>query len=103
MIKGLNFEGLKLFGMKKSFLLLFTLVLMLPFALKAQQITFSEPDTDDPRSYSFEVLGKIGGKILVYKNYRDGHTLSELSGKNLRPHSHHSAPALHDFQKRLPR
>ena len=32
-------------------------------ALKAQQITFSEPDKEDPRSYSFEVLGKIGGKI----------------------------------------
>ena len=62
--------------MKKSFLFLFTLVLLLPFVSKAQQITFSEPDKDDPRSYSFEVLGKIGGKILVYKNYRDGHTLS---------------------------
>ena len=62
--------------MKKSFLLLFTLVLMLPFALKAQQITFSEPDKDDPRSYSFEVLGKIGGKILVYKNYRESHSIS---------------------------
>ena len=49
--------------MKKSFLLLFSLVIILPFALKAQQITFSEPDKDDPRSYSFEVLGKIGGKF----------------------------------------
>ena len=49
---------------------------MLSFALKAQQITFSEPDKDDPRSYTFEVLGKIGGKILVYKNYRESHTLS---------------------------
>ncbi|MCE2824370.1 MAG: hypothetical protein LW718_03080, partial [Sediminibacterium sp.] len=62
--------------MKKSFLLLFLLVNLLPFALKAQQITYSEPDKDDPRSYSFEVLGKIGGKILVYKNYRESHTLS---------------------------
>ena len=62
--------------MKKSILLLFLLVNMLPLALMAQQIAFSEPDKDDPRSYSFEVLGKVGGKILVYKNYRDGHTLS---------------------------
>ena len=62
--------------MKKSFLLLFSLVIILPFALRAQQITFSEPDKDDPRSYSFEVLGKIGGKILVYKNYRDAHSIS---------------------------
>jgi hypothetical protein len=66
----------KLFAMKKSFLLLFSLVVVLSFTLKAQQITVSEPDRDDPRSYSFEVLGKIGGKILVYKNYRDGHTIS---------------------------
>ena len=62
--------------MKKSFLLLFLFVNLLPFALKAQQITYSEPDKEDPRSYSFEVLGKIGGKILVYKNYRESHTLS---------------------------
>ena len=41
-----------------------------------QHITYSEPDRDDPRAYNFEVLGKIGGKILVYKHYRDDHTLS---------------------------
>ena len=67
--------------MKKSFLPLLSLVLLFPIALLAQRITYSEPDRDDPRAYNFEVLGKIGGKILVYKNYRDDHTLSVFDGE----------------------
>jgi hypothetical protein len=62
--------------MKKSFLPLLFIVFMLPMALLAQQITYSEPDKDDFRSYNFEILGKVGGKILVYKNYREDHSIS---------------------------
>jgi hypothetical protein len=39
----------------------------------AQKITYSEPDRDDPRTLSFEVLGKVNGKVLVYKTFRDVH------------------------------
>lgn len=42
----------------------------------AQKITYSEPERDDPRTLNFEVLGKINGKVLVYKNYRDLHYIS---------------------------
>lgn len=38
-----------------------------------QKITYSEPDRDDARSLNFEVVGKLGGKFLIYKNYRDLH------------------------------
>jgi hypothetical protein len=41
-----------------------------------QTITYSDPDRDDARSLNFEVLGRIGGKIMVYKNYRDLHHIS---------------------------
>ncbi len=41
--------------------------------LSAQKIIYSEPDRDDPRLLNFEVLGKVNGKVLVYKSYRDQH------------------------------
>jgi hypothetical protein len=39
----------------------------------AQRITYSEPDRDDARTLNFEIIGKIGAKVLVYKNYRELH------------------------------
>ncbi|HEY0433380.1 MAG TPA: hypothetical protein VGC95_05880, partial [Chitinophagaceae bacterium] len=38
--------------------------------LKAQRIVYSEPDRDDNRRMNFEIVGKISGNYLVYKNYR---------------------------------
>lgn len=44
--------------------------------VSAQRITYSEPDHDDPRVLNFEIIGKIAGNVLVYKNYRDLHFVS---------------------------
>lgn len=41
-----------------------------------QKIVYSEPDRDDARNLNFEVVGKLGGKFMVYKNYRDLHYIS---------------------------
>jgi hypothetical protein len=44
--------------------------------INAQQLVFSEPEKDDARNLNFEILGKIGGNILIYKNTRDLHQMS---------------------------
>ena len=38
---------------------------------KAQKITYSEIDREDVRQMNFEIIGKIGGNILIYKNVRN--------------------------------
>lgn len=61
----------------KSIKLLNTLLLMLcPILLMAQQITYSQPEKDDYRNTDFEIIGKVGPNILVYKNYRDRYAVS---------------------------
>ncbi len=62
--------------MKKSVPFIIACLLLAVFAGKAQQIIYSEPDKDDSRTLNFEILGKLNGKILVYKNYRDLHYIS---------------------------
>ncbi|TAF56205.1 MAG: hypothetical protein EAZ62_01450 [Sphingobacteriia bacterium] len=52
------------------------LLLFLPLGLMAQDIVYSEPDRDDPRTVNFEVLGKVGGNVVVYKNFREQHSFS---------------------------
>ncbi len=44
--------------------------------IQAQRITYSEPDRDDARTLNFEVMGKMNGRILVYKSYRDQYYIS---------------------------
>ncbi|MBI1342371.1 MAG: hypothetical protein GC171_05470 [Terrimonas sp.] len=41
------------------------------FHLQAQKIIYSEPEKDDNRRVDFEIIGKIGGNFLVYKNIRN--------------------------------
>ena len=43
-----------------------------------QQVTYSEPDRSDVRQTNFEIIGKIGENILIYKNLRDSHAMSVL-------------------------
>ncbi len=62
--------------MKRSFLLCLLLVLGFFLSVSAQKIVYSEPDRDDPRTLNFEVIGKISGKYLIYKNARDDHFFS---------------------------
>lgn len=46
------------------------------FAAISQQVIYSEPDRSDVRQTNFEILGKIGGNILIYKNLRDNHSMA---------------------------
>ena len=61
--------------MKKTSTILLTLLFLGAFSANAQQIVFSEPEKDDAKTLKFEILGKIDGKILVYKNTRELHQI----------------------------
>lgn len=56
---------------------IFTLLLVLTGDLVlAQKITYSEPIRDDTRRTNFEIIGKIGGNVLVFKNNRSNNEIS---------------------------
>ena len=57
--------------MKKVLLSIFFLCLGL-FAF-TQTIVYSEPDSDDVRDMSFDIIGKMNGNILVYKTASNQH------------------------------
>lgn len=60
-------------------ILLFILA-FLTLSAGAQKIVYSEPDRDDTRRMPFEVIGKVGGNFLVYKNNRSNrHIISVLN------------------------
>ena len=56
----------------KKLLLSITAVLTVSLCL-AQKVTYAEPDREDFRQMQFEILGKMKGNFLVYKNYRSSH------------------------------
>ncbi|MEO8173541.1 MAG: hypothetical protein ABI581_10675, partial [Sediminibacterium sp.] len=62
--------------MKKPVTLIIACLLFASLAGFAQRITYSEPDKDDARTLNFEIVGKLGGNIMVYKNYRDLHYMA---------------------------
>ena len=45
-------------------------------AVIAQKISYSEPEREDSRRTEFEIIGKVGGNILVYKNNRSNNFIS---------------------------
>ncbi len=53
---------------------------------QAPRIVYSEPEKEDSRRTSFEILGKLSGDLLVYKNNRSEHAISiyddEMKSKN---------------------
>lgn len=42
----------------------------------AQHVIYSEPDKNDYRQTDFEIIGKVSGNILIYKNSRSSYSLS---------------------------
>ncbi|MBC7848225.1 MAG: hypothetical protein H7Y31_00745 [Chitinophagaceae bacterium] len=42
----------------------------------SQKITYSETERDDNRRTNFEIIGKVGGNILVFKNNRSDNDIS---------------------------
>lgn len=61
-------------NMKKFFLFLASGF----FALSAfsQQITYSQPESNDIRTLNFEIIGKINGNFLIFKNLRNTNAIS---------------------------
>ncbi|MDQ6763789.1 MAG: hypothetical protein M3015_14335 [Bacteroidota bacterium] len=59
----------------KNFVLFFLFAFFLQNVF-AQTITYSEPESDDARNLDFEIIGKISGNILVYKNIRNRFAVS---------------------------
>lgn len=47
-------------------------LLLLAFSLPtiAQKIYYTEPEKDDYRQINFEIIGRVGGNISIYKNFR---------------------------------
>lgn len=41
----------------------------------SQQITYSEPESQDSRTIDFQVIGKIHGNFLIYKNNRNNYAI----------------------------
>ncbi|MET0391617.1 MAG: hypothetical protein ABW019_00695 [Chitinophagaceae bacterium] len=46
---------------------------------EAQKIIYSEPERDDTRRLNFEIIGRISGNFLIYKNIRSKHWISVLN------------------------
>ncbi|MFL9484774.1 hypothetical protein ACI6Q2_18465 [Chitinophagaceae bacterium LWZ2-11] len=56
--------------MKKSILIIFLCAIGFVSASHAQSIVYSEPDRDDARNMDYDIMGKMNGNFLIYKNYR---------------------------------
>jgi hypothetical protein len=59
--------------MKKPVSLILVFLFLFCLEGQSQKVIYSEPDRDDARAMNFEVLGRLNGKVLVYKNYRELH------------------------------
>jgi hypothetical protein len=68
--------GYKIFkdGMKR-FAVCLVLLLSVCFA-NAQRVVYSEPDRNDYRQTEFEIIGKVGGNLLIYKSLRNSYAMS---------------------------
>ena len=44
--------------------------------MQAQHIVYSEPEQDDTRKTDFEIIGRVSGNILVFKNNRSENAIS---------------------------
>ncbi|MEO9021043.1 MAG: hypothetical protein ABI237_07525 [Ginsengibacter sp.] len=58
----------------KNFLLLLMLLAIYPVAF-SQQITYTQPESQDSRSLDFDIIGKIQGNFLIYKSIRNNYAI----------------------------
>ena len=56
--------------------ILYTVLLFWTTALQAQRISYTDIDRDDYRQMNFEIIGKVGGNINIYKNFRNKNEVS---------------------------
>ena len=52
------------------------LLLFFPLFMQAQHISYSEPESDDTRRTDYEIIGRVSGNILVFKNNRTDNAIS---------------------------
>ncbi len=52
------------------------LLLFLPILIQAQHIVYTEPEQDDTRKTDFEIIGRVSGNILIFKNNRTTSSIS---------------------------
>lgn len=52
------------------------LFIIVSISAGAQRIFYTEPERDDNRRTNFEIIGKVGGNILVFKNNRTDNDIS---------------------------
>lgn len=54
----------------------FLMFLLFSPVLQAQRVFYSESEKDDYRQMNFEIIGRVGGNINIYKNYRANNYLA---------------------------
>jgi len=59
----------------KKWMFLMIGIAMVQFAL-SQKIVYTEPDRDDSKDMKYEIIGKLNGKILVYKGSQSVHYIN---------------------------
>src|SRR3954468_16755946 len=76
-LTNLTFVSLLIFfiqGMKRFACCL--LFLFLGCFAMGQRVLYSEPDKNDYRQTEFEIIGKVGGNLLIYKSIRNSYAMS---------------------------
>ncbi len=79
MFKQLICTTTRIFNSGKLILMKILLIAFCFFAIPsadAQRIYYSEIERDDYRQMNFEIIGKVGGNINVYKNYKSRNDIS---------------------------
>jgi hypothetical protein len=61
-------------NMKNIFV--FFILNIFSFQAFSQQITYSQPEPEDGRTLDFDIIGKVGGNFLVYKDIRNKYAIS---------------------------
>jgi hypothetical protein len=61
---------------KQKSILAILAVFLVSFSAIAQKISYSEPDRDDTKRTNFDIVGKVGQHILVFKNNRNAEDMS---------------------------
>jgi hypothetical protein len=67
---------MKLLKQTERVLLLAGFILWAALPAGAQRIAYTEPEREDSRNMNFEIIGKIAGNVLVYKNYKNDNVIS---------------------------
>lgn len=58
--------------------ILLTILVVCSLAVRAQNIVYSDYDNDDIRRMNFDVVGKVSGNFLIYKNTRNKYWITVL-------------------------